>query len=48
MKQNRSKQFSTIRKLKKQVIDLEKRCQEIETIMIAVLQNLSGKMEKQL
>jgi hypothetical protein len=48
MKRESNKQFSTIRKLKKQVIDLEKRCEEIETIMIAVLQNLSGKMEKQL
>ena len=48
MKRESNKQFSTIRKLKKQVIDLEKRCEEIETIIIAVLQNLSGKMEKQL
>ena len=48
MKRESNKQFSTIRKLKKQVIDLEKRCEEIETIMIAVLQHLSGKMEKQL
>jgi len=38
MKVQRNKEFSTIRKLKKQVIDLEKRCEEIELIMIAILQ----------
>ena len=38
MKAQRNKEFSTIRKLKKQVIDLEKRCEEIELVMIAILQ----------
>jgi|TARA_R110000851_G_scaffold124968_2_gene255572 hypothetical protein len=48
MKQSRNKEFSTIRKLKKQVIDLEKRCEEIELIVITMLQNLAGKLEKKL
>ena len=38
MKTQRNKEFSTIRKLKKRVIDLEKRCAEIELIVIAILQ----------
>ena len=38
MKAQRNKEFSTIRKLKKQVIDLEKRCEEIELVMITMLQ----------
>ena len=38
MKAPRNKEFSTIRKLKKQIIDLEKRCEEIELIMITMLQ----------
>ena len=37
MKAQRNKEFSTIRKLKKQVIDLEKRCEEIELIVFAIL-----------
>ena len=38
MKIQRNKEFSTIRKLKKQVVDLEKRCVEIETTLITMLQ----------
>jgi|TARA_R110000824_G_scaffold130365_1_gene292186 hypothetical protein len=38
MKPTRSKEFSTIKKLKRQVVDLEKRCEEIELIMITMLQ----------
>ena len=38
MKTQRNKEFSTIRKLKKQVTDLEKRCEEIEVILITMLQ----------
>tara|TARA_R100001377_G_scaffold10501_1_gene5264 strand:+ start:172 stop:300 length:129 start_codon:yes stop_codon:yes gene_type:complete len=38
MKAQRSKDSSTVRKLKKQVIDLEKRCEEIELVMITMLQ----------
>tara|TARA_R110000822_G_scaffold10410_2_gene39508 strand:- start:518 stop:646 length:129 start_codon:yes stop_codon:yes gene_type:complete len=38
MKAQRNKEFSTIRKLKRQVVDLEKRCEEIELIIIKMLQ----------
>ena len=38
MKAQRNKEFSTIRKLKRQVVDLEKRCEEIELIVIKMLQ----------
>jgi|TARA_R110000796_G_scaffold237743_2_gene357871 hypothetical protein len=48
MKRESNKQFSTVRKLTNKVKDLEKRCEEIELIMIAVLENLSGPMEKKL
>ena len=47
MKRESNKQFSTVRKLTNKVKDLEKRCEEIE-LMIAVLENLSGPMEKKL
>jgi hypothetical protein len=38
MKAQRNKEFSTIRKLKYKVKDLEKRCEEIELILITMLQ----------
>ena len=38
MKAKRSKEFSTIRKLTNKVKDLEKRCEEIELIVIEILQ----------
>jgi len=38
MKPENNKQFSTIRKLSKKVGDLEKRCEEVELVIIAILQ----------
>ena len=38
MKVQRSKEFSTIRKLTNKVKDLEKRCEEIELVMIRMLE----------
>ena len=37
MKQNRSKEFSTIRKLSKRVVDLEERIEEVEKILEVML-----------
>tara|TARA_R100001377_G_scaffold20529_1_gene10795 strand:+ start:533 stop:661 length:129 start_codon:yes stop_codon:yes gene_type:complete len=38
MKPQRSKEFTTLRKLSKKVEDLEKRCEEIELVVIVMLQ----------
>tara|TARA_B100000768_G_C10924285_1_gene226922 strand:- start:16 stop:144 length:129 start_codon:yes stop_codon:yes gene_type:complete len=38
MKAQRSKEFSAIRKLTNKVKDLEKRCEEIELVMIRMLE----------
>jgi len=38
MKPENNKQFSTIRKLSKKVEDLEKRCEEVELVIITILQ----------
>jgi hypothetical protein len=38
MKPHRNREFSEIRKLKKRYVDLEKRCEEIELILITILQ----------
>ena len=38
MKTESNKQFTTVRKLTNKVRDLEKRCEEIELILITMLQ----------
>ena len=38
MKPQRSKEFTTLRKLSKKVEDLEIRCEEIELVVIVMLQ----------
>tara|TARA_R110002051_G_C8592587_1_gene479019 strand:+ start:82 stop:216 length:135 start_codon:yes stop_codon:yes gene_type:complete len=37
MKPQRSKEFTTLRKLSKKVEDLEKRCEEIELILLFIV-----------